>query len=344
MKPNIADESVTVLMPVFDGAAYLREAIDSILSQTFTDFELLVIDDGSKDETPEILASVDDRRLRVLRNEHNEGLVRALNRGLDRARGRFIARMDADDVSLPMRLAKQIEYLETNAEVGAVGSWVAEMDTGHSRVWEYPTQPDEVRAKLLFGCPVAHPSIVLRSEFFETHGLRYDEAYPHAEDYELWMRASEHFPIANLAEPLVRYRLHHESVSHRNDPLQQKSTEKIQSEALVRLGAAPSRAELRIHRWLTAPKETSTELDFILRDVDSWLKKLLRANDKASTYPQHALQRLIGHYWFEATIRMRASNPAAISQFFSSTLSRHVDRRRRLRLGLGAIKRAILPH
>lgn len=203
---------VSVIMSVYNGERYLREAIDSILAQKFTDFELLVIDDGSTDRTLEIVCSYPDPRIRVLA-EHHRGLVSALNRGLAEARGPYIARMDADDVSLPTRLMKQVTFLEDHQDVVMVGSWARLIDeyslpTGVSRMT--PAGDRQLHVALCATNQFVHGSVMMRRE--AVLALRgYRPAFETTEDYDLWLRLAAVGKLANLAEPLYELRIHESS-------------------------------------------------------------------------------------------------------------------------------------
>lgn len=197
-------------MPAFNDGRFIREAIDSILAQTFGDFELLIIDDGSTDDTPAILAAISDPRLRVVRNDENRGLVFTLNLGIEQSRGRYIARMDADDIAEPHRLAAQYAFLEEHAEISIAGSSRTLIDEAGRYVATAAAVPDDagIRWKCLLGNPFAHPTVMMRRDLLLRHNLRYRDAY-RAEDYDLWPRLLAVTQGANLAEPLVRYRLRH---------------------------------------------------------------------------------------------------------------------------------------
>lgn len=201
--------AITVLMPVFNARDYLAESLESVLGQSFGDFELLVIDDGSADGTGDYFAALADPRVRVLRNDRNLGLTRSLNRGLDAATGRYIARMDADDIAEPRRLERQVELLSAHSSVGIVGSGRRLIDEGGRSVAEARAVPDDlgIRWKCLLGNPFAHPTVMLRREVLDRHHLRYDPAFRTAQDYELWTRLLCHTRAANLERPLLRYRL-----------------------------------------------------------------------------------------------------------------------------------------
>ena len=227
---------VTVLMAVHNDLAYLPEAVDSILGQTLDDFEFLVLDDGSTDGSGEYLAGLNDPRVRLVRNGDNLGLTRSLNRGLDLAEGLFVARMDADDVALPHRLERQVAFLDAHPRVGIVGSSRVLIDPAGGFVAHAPAVEDDIgiRWKCLLGNPFAHPAVTFRLDLMDAHGLRYDETYLTAQDYELWSRLLGVTEGANLAEPLLRYRLR-AGVSRTHKPDQLRNHDRIARASIGRL-------------------------------------------------------------------------------------------------------------
>lgn len=229
----------TVLMPAYNCETYVVAAVNSILAQTFIDFELVVIDDGSTDATRSLLESIHDPRLRLVCNERNIGLIGTLNCGLELATGRYIARMDADDVSAPERLEKQILYLEEHPEVHALGSMVNlinEKGKVFGAISGYPTDPDEIHRYLLRECCLIHPSVIFRKDTVKAAG-GYSADARHAEDYDLWLRLSDHYKIANLPDKLVSYRMHGNQVSIRNLITQHQVAQSCRRAALKRRAA-----------------------------------------------------------------------------------------------------------
>jgi glycosyltransferase involved in cell wall biosynthesis len=326
-------------MPIHNGEAFVVEAIESILGQTFQDFEFLIIDDGSTDRSVEIVEGYDDPRVRLVHNDKQIALIRTLNRGLELARGKYVARMDADDVSLPERLERQVAFMEANPTVGACGTWVAAIGNGDSEIWQYPEGAEEIRCRLLFDASIAHPTVCLRREEFARHRFRFDEAYPHSEDYELWSRASEAFPLANIGSVLLRYRIHAGSVSQQHRDVQMATQRRIHRERLSRLGLTPSEEERFVHWWVAMcgpPGEIPS-----LRHVGAWLEKLLRANLNVGIYPQDPFERLVGGYWLAASYRHLAVGRPALAQFFHSPLARYVALEDRIRLVGRAGKSAV---
>lgn len=206
---------VTVLMAVHNGERHLPAALTSILAQTHAVLEVLVIDDGSTDATAAILAECRDPRLRLVRNEERQGLTKSLNLGLDHARGSYIARMDADDVCHPRRIELQVRFMARHPEVGLLGTACRLIDDAGTvlGVARHSSGDAAMRWRLLLGPALAHPSAMIRTEVLRRHRLRYDPAWPMAQDYEFWPRLLRHCRGANLTEPLLDYRLHGESVS-----------------------------------------------------------------------------------------------------------------------------------
>ena len=204
--------TISVALPVYNAERYIAEAVESILGQTFGDFELLIIDDGSKDRSLEILQRLADRDARIrLRSRPNAGLVPTLNEMLAQARGEFIARMDADDVSLPRRFERELEYLRAHDEclvVGTAAEWI-DPEGELLRVYVPPRDHDEIDAAQLASgeAVICHPSALIRATAFERVGV-YDAALDGAEDLDLWLRIAEVGRLANLSEPLLRYRFH----------------------------------------------------------------------------------------------------------------------------------------
>jgi hypothetical protein len=205
-------------MPVRDGERFLQEAIDSVLAQTFGDFEFIVVDDGSRDATAAILAAAAkaDPRIAVVRQQPM-GLVAALNRGIAGVRSPYIARLDADDISLPTRLARQMEVMRGDATLGLLGSYAKEIDE-HGRVLAVrkpPLSHEALVEALGQGNPFIHSTILVRTDLVRVCG-GFRAALAVAEDYDLWLRIAERTRVANLPETLVRYRVHTQGMSERH--------------------------------------------------------------------------------------------------------------------------------
>lgn len=218
---------VSVVLPVYNGEKYLMEAINSILAQTFENFELIIIDDGSADNSRQILRSYErlDPRVRVLVRE-NRGLVTTLNESIDMARGEWIARMDQDDIALPHRLERQLKWLKTS-QADIAGSWVQRFGTSDKRVLKLCQTDEAIKMEMLFCSPFAHPAVMMRTELVKQ--LRYDITCEKAEDYDLWERAAEAgWKMTNVQEVLLLYRVHAAQISTKTALQQQLVSLQIQ--------------------------------------------------------------------------------------------------------------------
>jgi glycosyltransferase involved in cell wall biosynthesis len=213
---------VSVLLAAHDAERFVGAAVQSVLAQTERDLELVVVDDGSADGTSELLAAVGDPRLVVLHNDERLGLAASLNRALAEASGRYVARLDADDVALPSRLQRQLAAIGSNPALGLVGSAVLELDERDrvGRPHVMPTGAHAVRWHAHFGSPFLHPTVVFDRELLERHELRYDERFGESEDYDLWARLLDVSDGDNLDEPLVLYRVHPGQATRRRRDVQ----------------------------------------------------------------------------------------------------------------------------
>jgi len=310
---------VTVLMPVYNGAAFVREAVDSILAQTLQDFEFLALDDGSTDETLSILdaAASRDERLRVIRGEHR-GVIATLNCGLDLARGAYIARMDADDVSHPHRLEKQVDFMDRHPEVGTVGSWVRTIGVSPGWTRQFPTQPEVLRAWLLFAPPIAHPSAMLRKQTLDQNGLRYDPAYLHAEDYAFWIAIAQHSLLGTVPVPLLNYRLRPGPPDPAYRQALLKSLGKIWTGQLERLGLTPHANDLAVHQSISLDEGKASLND--LDQVEAWLLHIREANRQVQEFDSHALDQVLGVRWFALCSQAARLGPRLWPRFWRSPL------------------------
>jgi hypothetical protein len=280
-------------MAVYNGAAHLPAALDSLQAQTFTDYECLIVDDGSTDATPGILADYArrDARFRIVNMERgNQGLAVALNTGLDMARGVYIARMDADDISLPERFARQVAALESRPDIGILGAAV-QLLGGPSAgyIQRYPADPDSARCLLLLRPVLAHPVVMLRRAVLEAHHLRYNPALRRAQDYELWLRAADVTGIASLPEVLLHYRVGEAQSTAQHRAEQLAATLHSQQAHLKRLGIDPTPDELRVQQALF----TGERHGIALAHIERWLARLEAANRARCLYPPALFGRLL---------------------------------------------------
>ncbi len=213
--------AVSVGMPVYNGEAYVALAVQSVLSQTFTDFELLVVNNASTDQTVSIIENFHDPRIRLINNPKNLGLIGNLNVGLRAARGKYVARLDHDDLALPTRFSEQYEFMEAHQEIDVVGSWTECIDSAGKtlKVSRSPRETMAIRYELLFNNVMFHSSIFFRTDVVRNNG-GYSQEFVHAEDYEMYSRPGKELECFNLQKVLFKYRVHGASITGSSDTLQ----------------------------------------------------------------------------------------------------------------------------
>lgn len=280
---------ITVLMAAYNAERYLREAVDSVLQQSFRDFEFIVFDDKSTDGSLEILKAYHDPRLIIIENAQNQGLTKNLVKGMELARGDYVARMDADDVCLPHRLQTQVAFLDQNADVSVVGSAVIFFDgAGYKFVGHQPLSHDEIKCELLYGFTMLHPSVMMRKADLARHGLNYDPHFVCSQDHDLWVRAIRCLRFANLHEPLLKMRDHPMKIGRTRRPKQEEMSNETRKRQLDELGVHYNADELRAFNQAAggfAPKE---EAD--LRHYEAILLKIFRVNRERAIFDQATLQ------------------------------------------------------
>lgn len=292
MKPKIS-----VVMPVYNGEKYLDKSIRSILDQSYKDFEFLIINDASTDNSEKIARLFDDSRIKIFRNETNLGLVGTLNKGIDLASGEYIARMDQDDISLPERLKIQVDFMETHPEIGLCGSWVKNIGKNKGYINKKESNPDAVKALLLFHTPLAHPTVIFKKNIIDKNNLRYDKNFEYCEDYDLWSRISEFTKISNIEKVLLLYRVHETNMSNVYSEKQREKSDIVRTRQLLKLQINPSHEELKIHGRQKKPKELT--IKEFLYQKEAWLNKLITQNDKFKIYKEPYFSQIIAKNWLD---------------------------------------------
>ncbi len=228
---------VSVVLPVYNAELFLAKAINSILQQTYITFEFIIINDGSTDGSERIILSFNDSRIRYIKNETNLKLIATLNKGITLAQGAYIARMDADDEAHPNRLHQQVAYMQTNPNVGALGTYAKRIDvrTGKVTNWKFPTTHQAMVCRMFWGSTIIHPTAIIRAEAL-AH-LNFKEDYLHAEDYKLWKDIAQSYQLANLPEFLLNYTQHAGQITTTQQQGMNATCFKINEEWLTQLNA-----------------------------------------------------------------------------------------------------------
>ena len=280
---------VSILMPVYNVAPYLREAIDSILNQTFEDFELIILDDCSPDNSAEILDTYTDERIVRYRGEKNMGLSNVLNVGMAMARGEFIARMDSDDLSTPERLAVQVAYLETHPDVDLCSCGM-QLFGAKQETWVRETNVEDVKITALFYSPILHASSMWRREAFERVGLRFRQEMVPAEDYDMWTRAmAAGLRLVNIPQVMYLYRIHPSQATTQTEKTARKDRE-VKINYLRTLFPSIDMSMVNM-----VPVRTSNDL----QRIKQFIKMLIDANKQAPFFDTAFLHRRLWNYYYQ---------------------------------------------
>jgi hypothetical protein len=265
-------------MPVHNGERFIEEAVASILQQQYQNFELLIIDDGSNDQTHSLATRLSrhDKRVHVLWQEKS-GIVAALNHGISRATGKYLARMDADDIAHPMRLSKQVEKMETEPQLVACGTDFIKFGDSTQYV-PTPRTDDDCKSLLMIESCFAHPTVMMRTQIIKQHGLEYKADAEYVEDYRLWVDLAPYGAFANIPLPLLQYRIHGGQVSTGRIERQRDAHVRIASERLQRHGCAVQTEKLREFLW---PSDSGVD-----KAIPYFLSSRHLANDINATAPQ----------------------------------------------------------
>lgn len=312
---------ISVVMSVYNGEKYLRESIESILQQTFSDFEFIIINDGSTDQTKEILEFYKDSRIRLI-HQGNKGLTKSLNKGIKLAKGEYIARQDADDISYPKRFEKQIAYMASNADIALCGTWVKIFGTLDTE-WHYPLSHDEISCKHLFENSLAHSSVIIRNSIIKKHNLFYDETLKTSQDYDLWVRISQNHRIANLNELLLKHRLHETNVGKIKKTDQIHSADIVREKQLLDLGLSVSEEELALHSKISQYNLDATLL--FLKNSEKWLSKIISTNILKKKYCQKTLCKELSQRWWGICNYSSDIGLPVFWHFINSHLKKYLD-------------------
>jgi glycosyltransferase involved in cell wall biosynthesis len=276
-------------------------AVDSILSQTFSDFELLVIDDGSIDRTIDVVRSCSDPRIRLVCNNTNLGVATTRNKGIQLARGEYLAFFDSDDWAYPERLAKQTAFLDNHPDYAAVGSWIEWMsEAGHpsGRIKRKPTSPEEIAAWRLFQQGIENSASMARTDVLRAY--RHREEFDICEDFDFWARIAASHKLTALPEVLVRRRIHAGQLTKEKAARTQERRLAIYAAQLQLLGVSFTDTDLKRHSLLRSMRKRGFRPDLTYVEwAETWLLRLQAANHRAGCYPEPAFSQLLGRFWLK---------------------------------------------
>lgn len=313
---------VSVLIPCYNVESYVVESVSSIMGQTYTNLEIVIINDCSSDNTSNKLQELakKDSRIKIYNNETNLKLIKTLNKGIDLCSGKYIARMDADDISFPTRIEKQVSFLEQNADYDVVSTMFYTFRTGKAKhnLYKNPKTYEELQAYLLFRSGICHPAVMIRKTLFSDLGLRFEEKYLHVEDYALWSKALYCTKLANIDEPLLYYRVHEYQVSTLNEKKQIENKKEVFKIHCEKLGLASGNENLDVYASVAECVPSESSFDYLYK-CETFMIGLLDRNSAEQFCSPKYLSRILSLHWIRLCANSRLG-VKVLSKCFASPL------------------------
>jgi glycosyltransferase involved in cell wall biosynthesis len=318
---NMSTPRVSVFMPVYNAGTDLAEAIQSILNQSFRDFEFVIVNDGSTDDSLKVLQSYNDNRIRIINNETNKGLIASLNIGLEKCVGDYIIRMDQDDISLPNRIEKQVSFLDSNSDYGLIGTWFEDFGEHiDSKTVRYSPDDTEIRIRHLYQTHISHPTAAIRTSVLRQNQLLFDPEFVHGEDYEFWVRLSEFCKLSNIQELLVRKRDHPKNISNKYAQTMQDTCAKVKQKQFRSMGIELSVEEIILYErfanidWSLDSEEMNQLLQL--------LEKILQANEESGFIPKADYRKYLALRFFHLSYNNKKTLRQGWKNFHKSVFSK----------------------
>ena len=310
---------LSVLMPVFNSEQFIAEAIESILNQTFKDFEFLILDDASTDKSFEIIKEFKnkDPRIKVFQNAKNLGVVESRNKLINLSKGKYIAWIDSDDIAFENRLEKQVDFLETHPEIGMVGSNASTIDENNNKIgkWLFETEPQKLKIELFFHSPFLSSAVVIRKSCLPQN--YYNSNFPVAEDFDLYSKIAEQYEIANIREFLVKYRINSKGLSKSNTEKMERLSIQVIKEHAERLGIKLEENTIKnLRKPVTASKIAPNEISGIEKSLILLKNMLINKEGFNKTATDEVIQK----YWFETCRKSTHNGLKILKIFFKSSL------------------------
>ncbi|PXV60959.1 glycosyl transferase family 2 [Dysgonomonas alginatilytica] len=299
---------VSVLIPCYNVENYVIESVSSIMTQTYTNLEIIIINDSSSDGTANKLEELarKDQRIKIYNNDVNLRLIKTLNKGVELCNGKYIARMDADDISFPSRIEKQVDFLERNLDYDIVSTMFYTFKTDNSKrnLYINPVTHEELQAYLLFRSGICHPAVMIRKTLFTELGLKFEEKYLHVEDYALWSKALYCTRLANINEPLLYYRVHESQVSSLNEKKQIGNKKEVFRIHCEKLGLSSTEEDLDIYASVAECVPLHSTMEYLSR-CEHFMKILLDKNKSNQFCSSDYLEKIISLHWIRICANSR---------------------------------------
>ena len=310
---------LSVIMPVYNAGDFVAQAIQSILDQTYGDFELIIINDGSTDKSKTVIKSFDDGRIKYFENEKNSGIVFSRNRGLKLAKGEYVGMFDADDIAYPEKFKEQILFLEENKDFGMVGSWAKFIDEKGKRLpgsWKLKASPKMIPAIMLFKNYFLQSAVLYRKECISKFSFR--DGFDILEDYLIWLEITRDYKAWNLQEYMVDYRIYGGGVTKKHSKEKLEKEKKVFWLQLMELGIDATGRELDLHLLIRNDKPV-TDIE-TLKAIENWLLKIIYRNEDLEVYKYKMLIRVVFDRWAKVCYKASGLHFKMLYRFLNSDL------------------------
>ena len=310
---------LSVIMPVYNAEKYIGEAIRSVLEQTIKNFELIVIDDGSTDNSSNEIQSIGDNRIKLYKNDRNRGIVYSRNRGLLLAAGEYIGMLDADDVAYPEKFEKQIAFLEQNKDFGMVGSWANFIDENGKQLpgsWKLKASPEMIPSIMLFKNYFLQSAVLYRKDCIRKFSFR--EGYDILEDYLIWLEIIKEYKAWNLQKYLIDYRVHSGGVTKMHQEEKLEKEKRVFQIQFKQLGIDATDQEMELHLLIRDDKPV-TNID-TLKTIEKWLLKIVASNDLHKVYDRKMIARTVFNRWLKVCYKAKSLHFRMLHLFFTSKI------------------------
>jgi glycosyltransferase involved in cell wall biosynthesis len=296
---------VSIVLPVFNGEKYLKESLDSVIAQSYQNWELVIINDGSTDGTENLILNYKDERIKYFPNDGNKGIIFSLNRGLRESKGEYIARLDSDDIALPFRIEKQVDFMSGNPDYTLCGTYFKTIDSKGKLLKNvaFPSNNRDAQSYLLLHNCFCHSAIMMRSHIAKD--LQYDEKFQICEDYDLWYRISRLGKILNLPEYATLYRVHDNNMSTRKSEIMFSHVHKINKRILDDLGIEYTENELHAHSNALCYNASFFTNPEKLQILENWMLKLYSYLKKNGHYNAFLCYKILVEKWIVITNNTR---------------------------------------
>jgi glycosyltransferase involved in cell wall biosynthesis len=316
---SVTKPALSIIMPVYNTEKYIKETIESLLNQTFTDFELIVVDDACTDDSINIIKSFRDDRIKIITNNSNKGIVKSRNTGLALAVGEYIAPFDSDDIALPEKFEKQILFMQKNPQYGLIGCWGKSIDEEgkhHNLKWRLTDHAERIPAILLFRSYFLQPTVVMRREAMPVNG--YVEGFEIGEDYMMWFEIAKKFKMFNYPEYLYLYRIHKNSITQSKLALYQECEFELYKHIYAHLEIDIDTKYFSLLQLI----KNDTKISGIetLSDIEKFLMLVLNQNLTCKKYDQKQLNRVVFNRWMKVCFKARKKAIMAFVKFITSPL------------------------